>query len=203
MSNRIPRRNFLKTATVASAGLSIGVWSSRAPGSAEISKRKAEYRRRRHQRHGRGRPEGAFGENIVALCNVNENSLAKAAGRYTKAKKHIDFRRMLENDDKSFDAVLVSTPDHIHAPASVMAMSLGKHCYCQKPLAHEVYEVRVMAKIAAEKKLATQMGTQMHGTEQLPPRGRDHPGGHDRAGERGGRVVRQGMGRRKAPDRRL
>ena len=102
------------------------------------------------------------GENIVALCDVDENTLNVAAGRFPKAKKYFDFRKMLESEEKQIDAVQVSTPDHIHAPASVMAMKMGKHCFCQKPLAHDVTEARTMAKLAAEKKLATQMGTQIH-----------------------------------------
>jgi predicted dehydrogenase len=58
--------------------------------------------------------------------------------------------------------VVVSTADHVHAPASVMAMKLGKHCYCEKPLAHSVFEVRTMARVAREGKVATQMGIQIH-----------------------------------------
>ena len=105
------------------------------------------------------------GENIVALCDVDENTLGNAASRFPKAKKYFDFRQMLENEERQIDAVQVSTPDHIHAPASVMAMKMGKHCFCQKPLAHDVTEARIMARLAAEKKLATQMGTQIHATE--------------------------------------
>ena len=69
---------------------------------------------------------------------------------------------MLEETEKSVDAVMVSTPDHTHAPAAAMAMRLGKHCYCEKPLAHTVYEARVLAQLAKEKNLVTQMGTQIH-----------------------------------------
>ena len=89
-------------------------------------------------------------------------NLAAAAQKFPKAKKYVDFRKMLEEMEKPIDAVMVSTPDHTHAPASVMAMRMGKHCYCEKPLTHTVYEARVLAQLAKEKKLATQMGTQIH-----------------------------------------
>src|SRR5207244_2753038 len=71
-----------------------------------------------------------------------------------------DFRKLLEQP--GIDAVVVSTADHVHAPASAMAMKMGKHCYCEKPLAHNVYEARVVAETAKKMKVATQMGTQIH-----------------------------------------
>ena len=101
-------------------------------------------------------------ENVVAVCDIDDNNLAAVARRYPKAKAYVDFRKMLDEMHKSIDAVMVSTPDHTHAPAAAMAMRLGKHCYCEKPLAHSVYETRVLAQIAKEKKLVTQMGTQIH-----------------------------------------
>jgi predicted dehydrogenase len=104
-------------------------------------------------------------ENIVAICDVNSTNLAAAAQKYPKAKTYADFRKMLGEMEKSIDAVMVSTPDHTHAPASAMAMRMGKHCYCEKPLTHDVYEARVLANLAKEKKLVTQMGTQIHATD--------------------------------------
>ena len=99
---------------------------------------------------------------VVAICDVDELRVNKAAERkgFEKAKKYFDFRKMLDEMEKQIDAVTVSTPDHCHAPASVMAMRMGKHCFCQKPLTHTIYEARVMAQVAREKKLATQMGNQ-------------------------------------------
>ena len=67
---------------------------------------------------------------------------------------------MLDEMGSSIDAVTVSTPDHTHAPAALMAMRMGKHCFCQKPLTHSIYEARLMAQVAREKKVATQMGNQ-------------------------------------------
>jgi predicted dehydrogenase len=72
---------------------------------------------------------------------------------------------MLEKEAEKLDAVLVATPDHSHAPAAAMAMRLGKHCYCEKPLTHTVLEARTLANLAKEKKLVTQMGTQIHAGE--------------------------------------
>ena len=105
------------------------------------------------------------GENIVALCDVDEKALNAAGDGFKLAKKYVDYRRMFEKEDKNIDAVVVSTPDHSHAPISVMAMKMGKHCFCQKPLAHEIYEVRTMARVAAKRKLTTQMGTNVHASD--------------------------------------
>ena len=101
-------------------------------------------------------------ENIVALCDVDEKHAAQTFEKYPQAKRYKDFRRMLDEMHNKIDAVVVGTPDHTHAVAGVMAMKLGKHCYCEKPLTHTVYEARVMADVAREKKLVTQMGTQIH-----------------------------------------
>ncbi len=107
--------------------------------------------------------EGVQGQNIVAICDIDDRLLGKAGERFPKAKKYNDFRKMLEQND--IDAVVVSTADHIHAPASVMAMGLGKHVYCEKPLSHSVYEARILTEAAAKAKVATQMGTQIHAGE--------------------------------------
>jgi predicted dehydrogenase len=113
---------------------------------------------------GRANTDQVMEESIVALCDVDDNYLRVAAKRFPQAKTYYDFRKMLDEMDKQIDAVVVSTPDHTHAPASVMAMKMGKHCYCEKPLTHSVYESRVMAEVAARNKLITQMGTQHHAT---------------------------------------
>ncbi|MEN6334503.1 MAG: Gfo/Idh/MocA family oxidoreductase, partial [Phycisphaerales bacterium] len=105
---------------------------------------------------------GVASENIVALCDVHESHAAGTFAKFPGAKKYKDFRKMLDEIHGQIDAVVVGTPDHTHAPAGVMAMKLGKHCYCEKPLTHSVYEARVMANLANEKKLVTQMGTQIH-----------------------------------------
>ena len=77
---------------------------------------------------------------MVAICDVDENLLNGAAKRFPKARKFADFRKMLEEMGDKIDAVTVSTTDHVHAVASVMAMKMGKHCFCQKPLTHTIWE---------------------------------------------------------------
>ena len=86
---------------------------------------------------------GVSSENIVALCDVNVQTLDAVHKKYPKAKKYTDWRKMI--DDKSIDAVTVSTADHCHAPASVAAMRAGKHVYCEKPLAHSVHGERELS----------------------------------------------------------
>lgn len=96
----------------------------------------------------------------VALCDVDEDYLNAKGAEFKSAKKYFDYRKMLEECHKEIDAVTVSTPDHTHAPASIMAMRMGKHVYCQKPLTHSIWEARQMRLIAREKKVCTQMGNQ-------------------------------------------
>ena len=98
-------------------------------------------------------------ENIVALCDVDEAHAARVFKKYPNAKRYKDFRQMLDQD-KSIDAVVVGTPDHLHAIVSVTAIKHGKHVYCEKPLTRTVYEARAVAKAAREAKVATQMGNQ-------------------------------------------
>lgn len=162
LRNHVTRRDFLRTSTALGAAATFG-----APAFVHA---KSPNEKLNIAAVGTGNMAASdlkelAGENIVALCDVDENYLNAASGLYKQATKYFDYRQMFEKEAKNFDAVLVATPDHIHAPASIMAMNMGKHCYCQKPLAHEIAEVRAMAKIAAEKKLVTQMGTQIHGTE--------------------------------------
>lgn len=99
---------------------------------------------------------------VVALCDIDSNNLAAAKQLHPTAKGFVDYRIMLREMKDQIDAVIVSTPDHTHAPASMMAMGLDKAVYCQKPLTHHVSEARAMRKLAREKKLVTQMGIQVH-----------------------------------------
>ncbi len=99
---------------------------------------------------------------VVALCDVDANNLAQAHKLHPKAKTYSDYRVLLTEMEGEIDAVIVSTPDHTHAPASIMAMEMDKPVYCQKPLTHHVSEARAMRKLAADKNLVTQMGIQVH-----------------------------------------
>ena len=101
-----------------------------------------------------------LGENLVALCDVDDTKNPAAYERLPKAKRYYDYRKMLTEMDGEIDAVVVAAPDHIHAPASIMAMKMGKPVYCEKPLTHTIHEARVMRETAAKCKVATQMGNQ-------------------------------------------
>jgi len=103
-------------------------------------------------------------QNIVALCDVDHAYAARTIKRYPKAKVHTDFRKMLD-EQKDIDAVVVATPDHTHAVVSMAAMRARKHVYCQKPLTHDVYEARMLARAAREARVTTQMGIQGHSGE--------------------------------------
>lgn len=111
-----------------------------------------------------GNIDGVMGENIVAVCDIDDRLLDRAGARFKAAKKFVDYRKLLE-EQRDLDAVVISTADHTHIPAAVMAMRLGKHVYCEKPLSHNVAETRLATKTAAETKVATQMGTQIHATD--------------------------------------
>ena len=99
---------------------------------------------------------------VVALCDVDAVNLLAARKKHPSARVFFDYRVMLDEMADDIDAVIVSTPDHTHAPASLFAMNKGKHVYCQKPLTHYVSESREMDKVAREKNLVTQMGIQVH-----------------------------------------
>ena len=100
-------------------------------------------------------------ESIVALVDVNADNLARAAAAYPKARQLADFRRLYDHAGE-FDAVVVSTCEHSHAFATLPALQLAKHVYCEKPLTYNVWEARVIREAAARAKVATQMGTQIH-----------------------------------------
>src|SRR6266566_5126991 len=99
-------------------------------------------------------------ENIVALCDIDDNYLAAVKEKYPSAKTYNDFRRLL--DQKDIEAVVVGTPDHTHAVAAVAALKSGRHVYCEKPLARTVSEARIIAETARQHKRVTQIGTQIH-----------------------------------------
>ena len=115
-----------------------------------------------------GRGEGDLdevgSENIGALCDVDDRYAAKVFKKYPNAKKYHDFRRMLDQE-KSIDAVVIATPDHNHAVVSMAAIKRGKHVYCEKPLAHSIYEVRKVTEAAREAGVATQLGNQGQASE--------------------------------------
>jgi len=130
---------------------------------------------------GKGRDDiqGVFNENVIALCDVDDEKMASLPSRlaerfedttaidnwFGKVKKFKDFRVMLDKLDKEIDAVTVTTPDHTHAIAAMMALKMKKHVYVQKPLTHTIHEARMLASEAAKAGVATQMGNQGHAGE--------------------------------------
>jgi predicted dehydrogenase len=161
MSRRSSRRQFLQT----SAAASIGFWA--AGGVTSARKDGDKIRFAGIGVGGKGHSDilhaANYGE-VVAICDIDETHLAGAARdlekKGHKPKHYYDYRKMLDEMGKEIDAVTVSTPDHHHAPASIRAMKMGKHVYCQKPLTHTVYEARKMRETAKQMKVATQMGNQ-------------------------------------------
>jgi predicted dehydrogenase len=105
------------------------------------------------------------GENVYALCDVDETFLAKAAAKYPRAKLYRDFREMLDKEHKNLHAVTVTIPDHMHATVALWAMERGLGVYCQKPLTQSVWEARLLTRAAARYKVATQMGNQGYSHE--------------------------------------
>ena len=108
--------------------------------------------------------KGVASEQIAAICDVDRTALDKVAAMYPQARKEADFRRLFDHADE-FDAVVVSTTEHVHAYATLPALQLKKHVYCEKPLAYNVYETRVVREAAARAGVATQMGTQIHASD--------------------------------------
>lgn len=106
------------------------------------------------------------GQNIVALCDVDWDYAAGVFKTYPKAEKYKDFRIMLEKQ-KNIEAVLIATPDHSHYLSAAMAMKMGKHVYVQKPLTHSIWEARELTRLAREYKVATQMGTEGHSSDEV------------------------------------
>jgi predicted dehydrogenase len=162
MKKQITRRSFIKNVTA--AGIAMPLILPR------LSFAKSPNGRLQHAGIGVG-GQGAYDlaqifssgkVDVVALCDVDELNLQKAAKIHPGARLYRDWREMLEEEEKNIDSVNVSTPDHTHAPASMTAIRKGKHVYCEKPLTHDVFEARQLTLAARKKKVATQMGTQIH-----------------------------------------
>ena len=155
------RRNFIQTTTAAGV-MAASSW----PMADEKKADKSPNEKLRIAVIGTGGRGGSNLKNvssqeIVALCDVNQQNLSRAATAFPKARTEIDFRRLFDYGNE-FDAVVVSTCEHTHAFATLPALQLGKHVYCEKPLTHSVYEARVIREAAMKAGVATQMGTQIH-----------------------------------------
>src|SRR5438309_2811741 len=158
MNRSLNRRKFIKQTTAVAAG----AWLASRP----IQARKISPNERLNigmigvaNRAGEDLKE-VSSENIVALCDIDDNYLAAVKQKYPQAKTYNDFRRLLDRQD--LDAVVIGTPDHTHAVAAVAALKSGRHVYCEKPLARTVSEARIIAETARQHKRITQIGTQIH-----------------------------------------
>lgn len=118
---------------------------------------------------GRGRAavDGTKEENHVAFVDVDDARAARTYQAYPDVPRFRDYRRMFDQLGSSIDAVTISTPDHMHFPIAIAALQLGKHVFVEKPLTHTIWESRQIARLAAEKKVATQMGNQGHAGEGM------------------------------------
>ena len=116
---------------------------------------------------GHGDIMSVSGENLVAFCDVDETRAARTFEKFPSVRRFQDFRKMFDAVGKEIDAVTVSTPDHTHAVAAMAAIKRGKHVYCQKPLAHSVYEIRQLMAAARKYNVVTQLGNQGHSSESI------------------------------------
>ena len=153
MTNKITRRTFAKRSAIFSAPLIL-------PASAKGANERLNIGVVGVGGKGASNLASVGGENVVAVCDVDRNRLADAKNRHPNAAEFTDYRKLIEQKD--IDAVVITVPDHNHAPATLRALRSGKHVYCEKPLTHTVEEARLVAAEAKKQKLATQMGTQNH-----------------------------------------
>ncbi len=163
MSATNTRREFLKTsATAAAVTLA---WSGGAKAASRSANEKMQLACIGTANRALADIEGVKGEDIVALCDVDSVFMERTAKRFPDAKKYEDYREMIEAMSARIDGVVVGTTDHHHAPATIRAIRAGKHVYCEKPLTHTVQEARIVTEAAREAGVVTQMGTQIHSTD--------------------------------------
>lgn len=166
MPSKSSRRQFMQT----TAATGVGFWVAAGLHAEESKSPNEKIRIACVGIDGKGASDsedaGKHGD-VVAICDVDDLKLNAASKKFEGAKKYNDFRKMFDEMGSSIDAVTVSTPDHCHAVIAAMAMSLGKHCFCQKPLTHSIWEARRLGDIAREKKVATQMGNQGTANDSL------------------------------------
>jgi predicted dehydrogenase len=168
MSNKIGapnRRQVLQAAGAAVAVGSVGYWTSSAVAQSKSPNEKLNLACIGTANRALDDIKEVRHENIVALCDVDKNYLDQRLSEFKSARPYRDYRELIDKEGDKIDAVVVATADHHHAPATVRALRAGKHTYCEKPLTHTVAEARLVAKLAKEKGLATQMGTQIHASD--------------------------------------
>ena len=157
--NQTSRRDFVKS----TAALGVGFWAAGGVTPKRSLAANEEIRFACFGIGGKGSEDSAnmkrFGK-VVAVCDIDEEKLGNSKDKFPGAKQYYDYRKLFEEMGDEFDAVTVSTPDHTHALIASQALNMGKHCYCQKPLTHSIYEARLLNELAAKNKVVTQMGNQ-------------------------------------------
>ncbi len=159
MARRTTRRTFVKTSALAG----VGFWAAGGVSRAQSNSPNEKIQFASIGIDGKGSSDSEDASQrgaMVAICDVDANKLESRASAFPDAERFFDFRDMLDTMGDKIDAVTVSTPDHCHAVAAYKAMSMGKHCFCQKPLTHTIYEARRLGEVARAKGVATQMGNQ-------------------------------------------
>src|SRR6185503_4053344 len=159
-SSSLPRRDFLRTVGMATAGAALVGCQTARPRKLSANDKLNIAVIGVAGRGGENLKEVAALENIVALCDVDSTRLGEAAKKFPSAKTYDDFRRLI--DQRDIDAILVATPDHTHAVATAAVLRSGRPVYCEKPLTHTVSEARIITDLAKKTKLVTQIGTQIH-----------------------------------------
>ncbi len=159
MATRTTRRRFLKTTSAVGIGYfvtsGLRAWANDSPNE--------RIRMASVGVGGRGSAnsnDASRSGELVAICDTDTGRLEGAGKRFAGAKQYTDFRTMLDEMGDRIDAVTISTPDHTHAPAGLIALRMGKHCHCEKPMTRTIYEARLMGEIARKQGVATQMGNQ-------------------------------------------
>ena len=163
--SNLKRRDFLKTTTLGATLISGGAWSELPAKETKTGNEKLNIACIGTANRAAADVSGVKQENIVALCDIDKNYLDRAGKQFPSARKYADYRELIEAEGDKIDAVVVATADHNHAPASIRAIRAGKHVYCEKPLTHTVHEARVIAEAAKKHGVATQLGTQIHATD--------------------------------------
>lgn len=161
-ASRLKRRTFLQTSAAVTAGLSSGVWTGVQAQESKSANEKLRILCIGTANRAANDIDGVKSENIVGLCDIDQNYLDRAAAKFPNAKQYVDYREMIDKEASTADAVVVGTPDHHHAPATYRAIQAGLHAYCEKPLTHTIEEARLLAEAAKDKGVVTQMGTQIH-----------------------------------------
>lgn len=156
------RRQVLKSLSAGGAGLVAGVFTGTSPRTSLAANDKLQIACIGTANRATANIDGVAGQAIVAVCDIDDTYLANAKKRFPDARGYVDYRELIEQEAGKVDAVVVSTADHNHAPASIRAIRKKMHVYCEKPLTHTVAEARLIAEEAKKFGVATQLGTQIH-----------------------------------------